>query len=236
MNTLTKFIFSAWKDGDRKACMISAQIPGSKLRYISFYMSQKEFESFVTGTCSLVDGAHNLRSFGDNVMFYDLNFPTDSHGEMTVPYVSVNFPIFCRKILLRWAQKQWGAVESHRDRPEINVSTKTLVRWSKNYGTCSGQVRLVVKDSAKEQFVTVKNNSYKHEGNFHDNLRKLVTIGKGYTSRFYETVDVVLSKDWDGFNFHFEKYNPRGLSRPVGLYGGLVNHSRDSKPDWSLHT
>src|SRR5260221_13726771 len=105
MKNLKDFEFSAWRDGDRTACMIYAKVPGSKLNSISFYMDQDEFERFCTGSASITDISHSLRSFGDLVTFYDLDFDTASHGVSQVAYVNIKFPLFVRKVLLRWAQK-----------------------------------------------------------------------------------------------------------------------------------
>lgn len=230
MKNLDMFEFSAWVDGDRRACFIHTEIPGSALRMISFYMSQAEFEQFCSGYCSLNDIGHNIRSVGDFVTFYDLNFDTAAHGVAQVPYVNLQFPLFVRKILKRWADKQWKSTETHQRRPEIKVSNEKLKRWTKNYGTCSGKVNLVIREGSEEFF-----NQCNDSNDFKKNIERLMTIGKGYTSRFYERVDLFLYKDWDGFYFNFGKVKFNGQIQPVGLNGGLINHGKE-KPDWSIHT
>ena len=230
MKNLTDFAFSAWRDGDRAACCIHAKLPGSQLKYISFYMSKDEFGQFVSGFCSINDIGHNLRSFSDTVTFYDLNFDTAVHGVAQVNYANINFPLFVRKILKRWADKQWKSTETHQQRPVIKVSNEKLNRWVKNYGVCSGQVNLVVREESQEFF-----NQCNESESFKINIERLLTIGRGYTKRFYETVNLSLSKDWDGFYFSFGKVKFNNHVQSIGLNGGLVNHGKE-KPDWSIHT
>lgn len=230
MKNLVDFEFSAWRDGERRACMIYAKMPNSKLGRISFYMSQDEFEQFCTGSCSINDIGHNLRSMGDMATFYDLNFETSLHGVMNVPYINLHFPIFVRKILRMWAQKQWNSTETHQQRPVIKVSNDKLERWTKNYGHGTGQVNLIVDEQNKEFFEECNTSE-----SFKENVQRLLTIGKGYTSAFYEAIDCKLAKDWDGFYFSFGKVKFNNHVISIGFNGGLVNHGKE-KSDWSIHT
>lgn len=230
MKNLTKFEFSAWRDGDRRACYIRAEFPESKLKMIYFYMDKEEFLQFCRGSCSITDISHNLNSFGNMVRFYDLDFPNSSHGTQAVNFVNLNWPIFSRQILLHWAEEQWKSEESHMQRPTIKVSNEKLARWEKNYGNCTGQINLVVCEDSKEFF-----NKCNESIQFQTNVERLITIGKGYTQKFFETVNLYLYKDYDGFYFNFGKVKFNGKIQPVGLNGGLINHGKE-KPDWSIHT
>ncbi len=230
MESLKNFKFSAWNDGDRQACYIEADVPSAKLGRIYFYMSRKEFEEFVSGHCSLEDIHHYLRSFGDLATFFDMDVPNKSYGEMTIPYVNVNFPLFVRRILLKWAEKQWNsAVKCHMNRPAISISNKKLENWSRLYGVGTGNFGInIFNERAQELF------DGSQSGNFNDKLEYLTTIAKNHTNAFFQKVNVNLYRDGNSFNFDFKKLSFK-QDRFVGFHGGLINHGKD-EPDWNIHT
>lgn len=225
MNKLTDFRFSAWVDGNRKMCCIEANVPNSKLGYISFYMTMEEFYNFTKNYfCSFNDLGHNLRTAGDFCTFYDLDFPSSDNGVMQVPYVNVNIPMFARKVLMKWAQKQWNSLETHMERPQLNIDQKRLERWTRLHGRGTGSVVVEMYNDTTETFF--KEKVEEPGSNLKDMVERLQTIARNSTRAFYQTAKVRLSKDWDGFYFVVP-----------GMNGGIVNHAReDSKADWSIHT
>ncbi len=232
MKNLTEFRFSAWNDGDRQACYIEASVPEGKLRKIYFYMSRDEFESFASGKVnSFNDISHNLRSIGDNVTFYDLDFPNKNFGELTVPYVNINFPIFVRKILLKWANKQWNSnIKCHNLRPDIIINQNRLERWVRLYGCGSGCCVLKFYNEKDEEHYQLNKSE-----NFGLAVQHLIKVGENNTFCFFDKVSLNLSKDGEGFYFSFTKHGFKE-SKQVFFNGGLINHGTKENPNWSIHT
>lgn len=229
MNKLINFSFSAWRDGNRRACCIEADVPNSKIHRISFYMGADEFRAFCKGTAeSFNDIQHNMRSyFGDHCTFYDMEFLTSEHGVMQVPYVNVSIPRFVRKALLRWAERRWKE-ETHMERPVIKISQERAERWIRLYGQGTGKIEIKMDETTKN-FLNEKLVEPDAES-LQNMICRIESIARNNTNTFFETGIVRLWKDWDGFNFAVEKNKRRFL------YGGIVNHGRDGKPDWSIHT
>lgn len=232
MKELTNGIrFSAWNDSGRKMCCISGNIEGSKLSYISFYFTHDEFREFANGRESFSDIAHNLRTYGEHCMFFDLPDFVSTHGVAQLPYIRLTIPYFIRNVLLRWAERRWkddASRDYYKPREEILITPERASRWLKLYGQAKGNVRLDMDDLTRN-FLEEKLSE--PNSNLRENIDRLVSIARNSTYKFYQTGIVRLSKDWNGFFFNI--LTPRGLS---SLNGGVINHGTKDEPRWSIHT
>lgn len=229
MEQLSNIKFSMWTDGKRHMCSITAKVPDKHqgLSYISFYMADAEFASICNYNNAMVsDIGHKLESYGDLLRFYDMEWPAEKSGQMTVRFYSADFPVFARKMLLKIARRVWKYGPQDETRTVLDIDSKRFARWNKLYSVGSGKVELVMDDVTKNYF----EERLSEPGN---DLRKqvdtLLSIGKNGTYRFWHTGKVRLSKDSD--DFYFRIISPNG--GPI-LNGGIVFH-RSSK-NWSIHT
>lgn len=233
MHQLSNIKFSMWTDGRRQMCSIEAAIPdklqNNGLRYISFYMTAEEFESVCNyGPVMISDVGHKLECFGDGVMFFDMERPTDTCGQGSFRYYNATFPVFIRKMLLRVARRVWKNGPQDETRTVLNIDPVRFVRWNKLYSCGSGRVELLQDDISRNY---LEERLSENKTNLRENVDRLLLIAKNGTNRFWQTGKVRLSKDWDGFNFNI--LTPKGKS---SLHGGVVDHGKNGKPAWSIHT
>lgn len=233
MNTVDNLYFEVWSTpnyNDSKMISMHAELPeDSDLRCISFFFTKDDFEKFVKSDWdTIVDITHRCYVCGDLAVFYDFDVPRVSYGKMELPYYSMNFPQFVRRVILRAANKIWKT--NSEDRVRINIDDKKLARWVNQYGRASGRVELELASEATEDlFYEAKSKS----SNFEDNIEKLMTIAKNGTNCFYHTGKVRLLKDTYMDSFTFNIISPKGRST---MFGGLINHGRNGDADWSIHT
>lgn len=229
MNSIENLHFEVWTDGDDKRIAMHAKLPkDSELYSIYFIFSEEEFNRFVRGSWeTFVDGFHNCKSVGDLAMFYDINLPKrNAYGIMNVPYYSLQFPTFARKITLRAANKIWA--KNSIERETINVSQERAARWVKQYGQGKGEVEL---ELSNERVVEDYKKAYTAGGNFQENIDRLKQIAQNGTNAFFQKGKVRLM--YDSAGFLFDIVSPKGKAT---MFGGLINHGRDGNVDWSIHT
>jgi hypothetical protein len=193
-----------------------------RFRFISFIMSLESFEKFSKNSWSYheEDCYYHLASSGDRVTFYNLELPVHQRaGELNVPFISVNFPMFARRIILRAAKR---IVKTGKN-DTIQVHPLKLARWEKLYSRQSGMVMTL---SSTDTFARVQKLE-RSGSNFLEKLEYLKKIAKNSTSTFWETAKLHLSTDSDGF--FWVARNPRGQEI---LHGGL--YERDG--EWHVAT
>lgn len=224
MKDCKNFRIEAWKEFLALFADIADDDGG--LRRISFYFLRKEFEAFVSGERdSFQDISHHLHTFGECCTFYDMEIPMDARGIMKVPYYRMNIPFFMRNLMLRIAKRIWAADPD--ERIEVRFSPERLARIERLYGIGKGQSKLDMQPETEAFF----GECMEKGGNFKDMIDRLLVIAQNTTTSFYQTGRVELSKDWDGFLFQI--ITPKGNR---SMHGGVINHGRDGKVDWSIHT
>ena len=218
----------AWDEG-RYGCNTAG------IRYLSFYFTHEEFTGLLTGKLSgCNDCSHNVRAFGELLTFYDLEFSRETRGRVTVPFVNLHIPHYVGKFLVRAVQHTLAKCVPDGDRITFSIPWATRERWMRLYGQGTGSVVLDVVDGYPK--IDAVRDFYaeceqKGGETFARCVENLKAIGLNSTYRHTDTATVKLSKDLDGWYFR--------ILRPDGrctLNGGVVNHGRDGKHDWSTHT
>jgi len=229
MNSITNLYFEVYSENEKeKKIHMCADLPkDSDLYSISFFFTKEEFKKFASGSWStFIDITYHCQSIGDMALFFSINVPRETYGTMNVPFYSLQFPVFARRIILRAAEKIWA--KNSTDREKIVVDDERSARWVKQYGDGKGEVEVdIVSPETSQLYNEIKDKG----GEFNDRMERLQTIAKNGTIAFFQTGKVRLMKDWDGFTFDI--ISPKGKST---MFGGLVNHGRDGKFDWSIHT
>jgi hypothetical protein len=200
------------------------------IRYLSFYFTHEEFSGVLVGRLSgCSDCSHNLRRFGELYTFYDMEFSRHVRGVMHVPFVNVSIPRYVAKILDRVVRMALRGCEPDGGRITVELSFATRERWMRQYGQGTGKVNVDVSDEKSAAFFT---EMCTHGGEtFARCIENLKDIARNTTYRHTDVGTVKLFKDYDGFYFCI--ITPRGSQ---GLNGGVINHGRDGKYDWSTHT
>jgi hypothetical protein len=179
---------------------------------------------------SAQDGYHKLDAVGDRWTFFDMNIPSRSHGEMKIPFVSIEVPLFVQQMLLRACERVWDAQKDMKGRVAsviIELTQERRDRWVRKYGQGKGTVRMVIDDESQARI-----DAHKSDAGFVRCLERIEQIAKNRTEGWFDTASVHMGKDRDGY--WWSCVNPQGK---LTMNGGLVNHSRDeSKFDWSIHT
>lgn len=174
-----------------------------------FFMTPAEWASFVKGGYTVFrDIAYVLVSDASMVTFYNIPCVNGNQGTIQVHYHRECIPTFMRKAADRILKRQ----------PECEFSDADIKRFEKRYTMGSGIVKLEISDS--EFFKECAK-----DPTFLRCQRQLVRIARNTTNRHWKKATIRLSKDWDGWFFQLP-----------GLHGGVINHGRDGKPDWSIHT
>lgn len=193
---------------------------------IWFVILNKELDDFTTPTLGITmhDIGHHMHICGDTCTFYDFSIPSKATGTMEIPYVSVNIPLFVRKVLTRYARLvQKGLSDS--DRVEVTLSHERIARWKKLYGIGKGSVDVELASYYGDEDVAATLEERKKKGNFTEMLGRLEQIERNQTYAFFQKRTLRIAKDWDGYTFV-----------SGGLFGGLVNHGTEEEPNWSIHT
>jgi len=174
-----------------------------------FFMAPDEWVSFVKGGYTVFrDIAYVLVSDVSIVTFYDIPYVSGTEGKVEVYYHRECIPHFMRKAADRILKRK----------QECEFSDADIKRFERRYTIGSGIAKLEISDPeffrecAKDQ-------------TFLRCQRQLVRIARNTTCRYWQKATIRLSKDWDGWFFQLP-----------GLHGGVINHGRGGKPDWSIHT
>lgn len=210
--------------------------------YISFYMLREEFEGIVTGNSfagSMNDGNHNIRVMGEVWTYYNMEFQRANAGVMKVPYVNLSFPYFCQKTILRAARLIWDAKhvlhlaltdkstmdarDAANERVSIHLTQPILARWDRLYGQGKGKVALDCDDRTRSSLDA----ALKEDESLSDNYERLLAIAKNTTYSFCDVGTLYLSVCSDGREYSFST---------AGMHGAIVDHGKDGKHDWSIHT
>lgn len=237
MNSLKSMRMDIYADGDREMCTIEARMPeGSPgLRYISFYMTRKEFTEIVMGRSnSATDIGHNLRAYGDVWTFYDLDFPSKAEGVMQVPYVNLQIPKQAQLILLKAAQRVWAGLKKN---PPVNrysaprISIELSLAWRNRmirlYGVGKGEVQLDLRSITPLQLdKECQTESFKFA------FERVQAIARNSTGAYFQSATLYLSKDRED-DYYWTAINPKGMRI---MHGSISNHGTSEKPDWSIHT
>jgi hypothetical protein len=253
MNTLRDLRFEVWVDGEReradcarKIIAIHAKVGDEPreenakgLRYLSFYMSSLEFGDLVEGRASAAnDIGHNVRVFGDDWTFYDLDFPRAARGEMRVPYVRVDFPRLFMKSVLSLARKTWrhqiaalvaGVPAGDIPRVELNVTHEHAARVVRLYGAGKGRVEMHMDEKTRDALDTANAGDTEFAGK----VDHLLNIARNSTRGFHQSGHVRISVD-DERCFYWGAYSHNGKRI---MNGAIVDHAREAgSHDWSIHT
>jgi hypothetical protein len=206
------------------------------LGYVWFVLSDIELNSLSMGKVeSLKDGYHNLNVSGDYCTFYDLEYPRDNCGVLSVPYMRLELPRVFWRYLERIAKITWRSLRAFNEackgdryysgrRIEIDIPLATLERFQLRYGSGKGEVecqyspRLIEEMSLRPQLK--------------EKVQQVETIARNYTRSKYHIVVASIQNDGNGYYFSTRDHKNRR-----GLNGGIVNHSKEmSGNNWSIHT
>ena len=200
------------------------------INYLSFYFTHKEFTDLFEGrTSSCNDCGHNVRRVSEIFTFYDMDFPSAPSGVMHIPFVNLTIPAHVQGILLRVVKARLRACQPGGERLDVVLPMAARERWLRRYGQGRGRVELNIPEGHKIFFDACATNDT--SGTFARCMDTLNRIAANATWRWTDVATVQLTKDWDGFYFR--------ILRPDGrctLNGGVINHGRDGKHDWSTHT
>jgi len=237
MNTCENFRLEIYTDGDHEMVVIKADLPHSTgLNYIWFVLTKHEFVQLCSGKRSTFeDGYHKLSSFGDLFLFYDMeNWPKDNNGTMNVRYVNLTIPRKVQIFMLKRANNIWDArkIDKSPERTTVEFNKVLCDRLIRQFGTGKGKSKLEFRNDEYLP-VSTKNlfESFLGNPSFERNINNLLTIAKNQTQSYNEMAQVFLAKDGEGFTF--DVMTPQHQSI---MYGGLINHGTEEKPDWSIHT
>lgn len=230
MNTLKSMRIEVWTDGDTQMCAIRGESdnkPG--LSYIWFVMFRKEFTALVEGKVGMLqDGYHKLDSMGDRWTFFDMQMPSRSHGEMTIPFLSIEMPLFVQQLLLRKATHIWEAQKGMKqtDKVSIELTQEMRDRWMRKYGQGKGKVKWNIPEDLQARV-----DQHKSDKRFAECLDRINQIALNRTEGWFDTAEVRIGSDRE--SYWWSAFAPSGK---MVMNGGLVNHSRDDGFDWSIHT
>lgn len=190
----------------------------SKLKRLSYFMSLSEFENFAAGGYSGSDCNMRMETLGHRVSCYYMDlYQSQAFGTMEVPFVHLDFPVFARKILLKYLKKVTGT-------GVIELSQKRLDKWVKNYGERTGKVEIMIADPKVKE----KLEQNLSDTQFVQNFERLKTIALNSTHTFFQTAVLRLYNDSCGFGW--EAMTPK---HKTILWGGLIKHSDNT---WGVHT
>lgn len=232
MNTLKSMHIEVWSnDGSQMLSFRGESDSKPGLGYIWFVMFRREFESLVEGRISMAqDGNHKLDTMGACWTFLYMPVPSKSHGEMTVPYLRVEIPLFIQQLILRKAIHIWESqkgIKGQTVKVIIELSQETRDRWVRKYGQGKGKVRWNIHKN-----LLARVEEHKSDEGFRNMLNRINQIALNRTEGWFDTAEVRLIKDLDGY--WWSAINPKGQQV---MNGTLVNHgARKGKFDWSLHT
>ena len=231
MNTLKSMRMEVWTDGETQMCSIRAESdkkPG--LSYIWFVMFRSELTNVVNGQASMLQyGYHKLDTMGERWTFFDLQMPSRSHGEMTIPYISIEVPRFVQQLLLRKATHIWEAQTGMKqtDKVHIELTQEMRDRWLRKYGQGKGKVRWDILSELQARV-----DEHKSDKQFVKCLDNINQIALNRTEGWFDVASVRIGSDRE--SYWWRAYAPSGK---MVMNGGLLNHSREEgKFDWSLHT
>ena len=236
MKDLDTFQFDIWTDGRWDMCAIRGNRKEGcgGLRHIWFVLEKPEMEAIVAGKTHVAeDGYHKLMIFGDVWTFYDMMPPNEKCGVMQVPFYRANIPGTFVKLLARVAKWTWAQQRKHLtpdtrgDKVTLEFDMAYRERICRLYGYGKGEVALDATTETRDRLGAL---SAEDKG-FADRVEQIKTIARNSTQGFHQKASLSISKDWDGF--YWVARTPSGHTI---LNGGLVNHGRDGKHDWSLHT
>jgi len=200
------------------------------LEYINFVFTYEEFVGFFGGKIgAVVDLSHNCKRIGELVMFYDMSFPNENQGLLSVPFANITIPYFVQKMLVKFAEKYHNKLSADYDHntKEIELPLNVRNNLLSKYGQAKGKFVIeCVLPEIEEKFNQVKDNE-----NFNKALDNLKRIALNGTYSCYETGKVKLFHDFAGF--YFKILDPYDR---LTMNGGLINHGKDGKNDWSVHT
>jgi hypothetical protein len=156
----------AWTDGkerdgspyERFALHIERDDAAAGLRRVWFILSARELRALIVGEQSeFADGYHRMSVCGDEVTFYDLDFPRDDAGAMTLKYMRLQIPRpfwrYCARIARFVWRAQYAAIAAGADdynrpsRIELSIGLETLERFQRRYGTGRGEFDTVTYDT-----------------------------------------------------------------------------------------
>ncbi len=234
MNTLKSMHIEVWSDNGRGMLSIRGDAHESAkpgLSYLWFLMFEREFRDIVSGRMtSAQDGYHKLDTMGDRWTFFDMQVPVRSHGEMTIPYINLEVPLFVQQTLLRMCERIWSAgsgIKGATQKVTIHLTLQMRNRWIRKYGQGKGSVRWVVDADTQTRI-----DAHKSDAKFTSCIQHIEQIARNRTEGWFDTASVHMGKDLDGYWWSCVSPNGNRV-----MTGGLVNHSRDESTfDWSLHT
>jgi hypothetical protein len=239
--TFTSMRMDMWVDGARNVCSFHIQRPEgvSGLRYVSFYMDEKELRELATGGMfTLVDGYHNLNVCGDVCTFFDMEMPYRvSCGDMKVPFLAMHLPKRFWEYLLRVSRFVWGeqrkAEEStDKDRYyykgarfEFDIPQTTLERFQSRFGQGRGKINLILSDKVRAKMVA------------NTEVQRLVEhvsqIARNSTRSVYQTATARVSDASYNDDFNWSTFAPNGR---FIMNGGINCHVRDGVENWSCNS
>ena len=242
--SLSEFEFEAWIDSGvgkvpEGRVTISLRRPDNVpgLRYVSFFIHESELSKFSNPawTETLEDVTHRMNISGDRVMFYDLELPMHWEGQMTIPYLAVHWPTAARKVLARMAKTIWRRLKANWNpegdnynlpRVRFSFTAQQAERLETRYGHGTGKVDFQISENVRERYAEDLKN-----GNFAERVEWLAQITRNTTSAHWQIGTLYISRDADGY--YFSTVTPW---KKRSMHGGVINHGRDGKPDWSIHT
>ncbi len=198
------------------------------LKNLSFFMTLEEFNGILDGRLSAAsDIGHYLRTSGADFMFYDLEFPRETRGVFTVPFVRLDVPYYVRRILKRVVRIALRRAEVDGDRISVPIPFTLRERWVKQYGIGKGQVEIQASD---ETLALVER--HKSDPDFAWSYESVRAIAQNTTDRHTDRAKLTLSAFGDR-EVGWAAYTPKGAFR---MNGGIIDHGKDGKHDWHVHT
>ena len=196
---------------------------------LSIYFSEEEFFGLLDGKIHAHnDCAHNVRRFCELYTFFDMEYSAKNSGVMQVPFVNMQIPHYVARILKRAVKATLKRCEPGGERLQVDLPWATRDRWMRHYGQATGKVAIEVDERCRDAFDTAV---AAHDESFDRCIDNLQRIAKNGTYRHTETGTVKLFHDHAGFYFCILAPDGRRT-----LNGGVINHGRDGKQDWSTHT
>lgn len=230
--------FEMYVDGKDRIFVIRGELSEQETRslnYVWFVMYESELVRLTSCYASFQDGYHNLNVTGDSCLFYDMEVPSQTRGEMCLPFLNASIPSTFRKILRRYARRVWAKQEKllsdGMDPRDLKRHTLELTEEQRNrvcrlYGQGKGNLDIRANAETLAYMET-----YRDDEDFQYNIDRLKDIARGSTCGHHQFATLHLYKDYDTLGFRIIRPNNK-----YGMNGALVNHGKDGKSDWSIHT
>lgn len=242
LTDLTSIRVEAWTDfgtsGNRNVFALHLDRPDSAkgLRRVWFVLEERELDAMANGTTqALEDGYHKLSVFGDSCTFYDFMPPGAGAGIVEVPYFAVQLPRVFWRYLRRIARFIWrdsvkakAKCDEERgywrgERTEVQIPLATLARFQATYGHGTGSVDARLSERFVRDVAT--------RPDLREQAERITTIARNYTRSKWSSVILRVTDDGEGY--YWSTVDTKGRR---GLCGGIYNHGKEGKDDWSIHT